>query len=99
MITVLLLMLAGMLTGFLLRRETTILKINEKLTSLAIYVLLFLLGISVGLNKMIIQHLDRIGLQALLITIGAISGSVVALWILYRHFFKTTQPTQKQHEE
>lgn len=88
MITVLLLMLAGMATGFLLRQRPVILKISEKLTSVAIYILLFLLGISVGLNKMIIRHLDRIGLQAVLITFGAVFGSVLTIWILYRFVFK-----------
>lgn len=99
MIIVLLLMLAGMLTGFALRQRSIVLKINEKLTSVAIYILLFLLGISVGLNKTIIQQLDKIGIQALIITLGAISGSVLTLWILYRTFLKDLKPSNEQHEE
>ena len=99
MIIVLLLMLAGILAGFALRQKSIVLKINEKLTSVAIYILLFLLGISVGLNKTIIQQLDKIGIQALIITIGAISGSVLTLWILYRFFLKDLKPGNKHYEE
>ena len=91
MITVLLIMLAGILTGFAINRYPLAIKVNDKLISWAIYMLLFLLGISVGLNKTIVQNLDKIGIQALIITIGAISGSVLALWIVYRLLFEEEQ--------
>lgn len=99
MITVLLIMLAGIATGFLLRQKPMVLKISGKLTSIAIYILLFLLGISVGLNKTILNHFDRIGFQAFLITLGAISGSVAVLWIVYRFLFNDTQPNLPENEE
>lgn len=91
MITVLLIMIAGILTGLAINKYPFAIKVNDKLISWAIYVLLFLLGISVGLNKTIIQNLDKIGFQALIITFGAIAGSVLALWILYRLLFKDEQ--------
>ena len=91
MITVLLIMLAGILTGFAINKYPRAIKVNDKLISWAIYMLLFLLGISVGLNKTIVQNLDKIGIQALIITIGAISGSVLALWIVYRLLFEEEQ--------
>lgn len=87
MITVLLVMLAGILTGFFINNSPRLIKANEKLISWAIFLLLFLLGISVGINKTIIRNLDQIGFQALIITLGAITGSVITLWILYRYFF------------
>jgi uncharacterized membrane protein YbjE (DUF340 family) len=99
MIIVLLLMLAGIIAGFALNRYPKVIQLNDKLTSLAIYVLLFLLGISVGLNKTIIQNLDKIGLQAFIITIGAISGSVFALYFVYRFVFKTRQTKGDPHEK
>lgn len=99
MITVLLVMLAGILIGFKINRYPVAIKLNDKLTSLSIYVLLFLLGISVGLNKTIIQNLHKIGFQAVIITLGAISGSVLTLWLLYRFFFKTEQIKGGQDEE
>lgn len=91
MIIVLVVMLSGILIGFAVNRFPKVIQINDKLISLTIYLLLFLLGISVGLNETIIQNLDKVGLQAVIITLGAISGSVFTLWLLYRYFFKTGQ--------
>jgi uncharacterized membrane protein YbjE (DUF340 family) len=99
MITVLLIMLTGILTGFAINKYPLAIKVNDKLISWAIYVLLFLLGISVGLNKTILQNLDKIGVQALIITVGAISGSVLALWILYRVLFREDSEKGGQNEK
>jgi uncharacterized membrane protein YbjE (DUF340 family) len=99
MTTVLLLMLAGICIGFAIHRYPAIIRINEKLITWAIYLLLFLLGISVGLNKTIIQNLNKIGLQAITITIGAITGSVLTLWLIYRLFFHVGQNTGGPDEE
>jgi uncharacterized membrane protein YbjE (DUF340 family) len=99
MITVLLLMLAGIFIGFLIHHNPGIIRVNEKLITWAIYLLLFLLGISVGLNKTIVQNLNKIGLQAIIITIGAISGSVLTLWLVYRLFFHIRQNTGGTDEE
>lgn len=89
MVTVLLVMLAGILIGFAINRFPRLIKLNDRFISYAIYLLLALLGISVGLNKTIIQNLDKIGVQALIITIGAIAGSVFTLWVVYRVFFNS----------
>jgi uncharacterized membrane protein YbjE (DUF340 family) len=99
MATVLLIMLAGILTGFAVNRFPLVVKLNDKLISWAIYGLLFLLGISVGLNKTIIQNLDKIGIQAFIITIGAIAGSVLTLGILYRVYFREEQNEEAKDEE
>lgn len=87
MITVLLLMVAGILAGLWLGKFPLIMKVNDRLISWAIYLLLFLLGVSVGTNEKVIQSLDSIGLQALLLTVGALAGSIATGWIIYRAFF------------
>lgn len=99
MIIVLLLMLAGVFVGFFISRYPHLIRLNDKLTSVAIYALLFLLGISVGLNKTIIQNLDKIGVQAIVITLGAVSGSVLSLWFLYRLFFQPKKNDGGRNEE
>lgn len=88
MITVLVVMLAGIFLGFFLNRFPKTIEVNNRLISGAIYLLLFLLGISVGLNKTIMQNLAKIGGQALIISLGAIAGSVLSLWFVYRFFFQ-----------
>jgi len=87
MITVLLLMVAGILAGLWLGKFPFIMKVNDRLISWAIYLLLFLLGVSVGTNEKVIQSLDSIGLQALVLTVGALVGSIAMGWIIYRAFF------------
>ena len=92
-------MLAGIVVGFLLSNRRNLLKINEKLITWAIFGLLLLLGISVGVNKTIIQNLDRIGIQSAIITTGAVTGSVLVLWALYHLFFKAEQTKGAGDEE
>ena len=87
MIIVLLLMAAGVFVGWWLGKFPLVMKINDRLISWAIYLLLFLLGVSVGTNKTVIQSLDSIGFEALLLTIGALAGSIAMGWIIYRTFF------------
>ena len=63
----------------------------QKLINYAIFLLLFLLGITVGANGDVMNNLDSIGLEALLITLAAIAGSVLCAWGVYRFFFMATK--------
>lgn len=97
MITVLVLMVAGILIGMYIKQIAAWIKYIDKIISVTIYVLLFLLGISVGLNDKIISNLDSIGLDALIISAGAITGSVLVSWGVYHFFFRTH--STENHEE
>lgn len=88
---VLLLMTTGVVLGFVLDKFPKIIQAIEKSISWAIYLLLFLLGISVGTNEQIINNLDSIGWQALVITIGGVVGSVLLAWLLYVLVFNKTK--------
>lgn len=63
-------------------------KVVQKLIVWAIWALLFLLGLSVGSNHQIMDNLGTIGLDAVLITLGAVAGSVLCAWVVYRFYFK-----------
>ncbi|MEA3318337.1 MAG: LysO family transporter [Bacteroidota bacterium] len=91
MITVLILMIAGILTGLIFRDKKKAIALNDKLTSGAIYLLLFFLGISIGTNKAILNNLENIGFQALIITIGALTGSLITAKICYNLFFRKNE--------
>lgn len=95
---VILVMIAGIFTGVLIHRKNQLIKINDRLITIAIYVLLFLLGISVGLNKTILNNIEILGFQALIITLGAVTGSVLVAWLIYKFFFQY-QPINTQDEE
>lgn len=99
MITVLLVMTAGIFAGAFIHKKPLLVKINDRLISVAIYVLLLLLGISVGLNKTIVQNIGTLGFQALVITLGAVLGSVLFSWLVFRVFFSSKVNKNIKYEE
>ena len=74
-------MLTGMLLGYLLRSKR--LTWIHKVITLLIWLLLFLLGNDVGGNEAIVKGLHAIGLEALIITAAAVTGSTLAAWGLW----------------
>ncbi len=81
-------MISGIIVGFLVKSKKRLVKGNDKLTTWAIYALLFLMGIGIGANKTIMGSLHTLGLKALAISLGAIAGSVLLGWVTYKLFFK-----------
>ncbi len=79
----------GIAIGWLLRDKKKARKGVDAAVTWAVYLLLFLLGISVGINKDIINNFTRIGYQAFWLTFGAVAGSVLLAWLVYHFFFKT----------
>lgn len=91
MVTVVAIMTAGMLVGYFIRKRTTLIKINDKLIMYAIYLLLFILGLSIGANEVIMKNLPTLGLKALALTLGGVIGSVLLGWLTYVRFFKSRE--------
>lgn len=91
MITVLIIMTAGIITGWILHHKNTFLKRISELTNWAIYLLLFLLGLSVGTDEKILNNFDKIGYISVLITVFAVAGSILVSWITYIFFFKKSK--------
>jgi uncharacterized membrane protein YbjE (DUF340 family) len=89
MLTVVIIMAIGIATGFLIRSRSKFVTIADKLTMWSIYLLLFLLGIAIGANEIIVKNLPTLGVKALIITIGGIMGSVLLSWVVYHFIFKT----------
>lgn len=82
MFTVISVMLGGILAGYLLRRKR--LAFVQKAITPLIWLLLFLLGNEAGNNKQIMQGLHTLGVEALLITLAAVAGSILAAWGLWQ---------------
>lgn len=91
MFIVILFLISGIVIGSLLQRKESLLKIIDRLSTWFIYVFLFLLGISVGGDEEIIDNFGKLGIQAIILTMGAISGSVLASYFVYRRFFKESE--------
>lgn len=80
-------MFVGIVVGFLLRDKIQI-KTNRIVTVL-IWLLLFVLGIEVGSNKDLVNNLNNIGLDAFIIGIAGVLGSIFGAklfwnWIKYK---------------
>jgi len=81
-------MLGGMLLGFLLKTKQRIVTANEKLITYAIYLLLFLMGVSIGSNELIMNSLSSLGTLALLLSASAVAGSILTGFLVFKLFFK-----------
>ncbi len=79
--------MAGILAGFFLRGKSKIIIIADRVTTGAICLLLFLIGLSVGGNEIIINSFAKIGAQALVLTAGSVSGSVMISYFVYVYVF------------
>ena len=88
MATILILMFSGILLGFPFRRKRIFIHATEKIAGLSIYLLLFLLGMSVGVNDKVISNFGNIGIIAILLAFSGITGSVILSVIVYRFFFR-----------
>lgn len=86
MLIVIGIMFFGVSVGLLLRNTPP--KFLPKFINVVIYALLLMLGISVGANEMIVNNLHTLGVQALVITVGALAGSIFLSWLLFRFLFK-----------
>ena len=89
MVIVIGLMVCGIILGQIFKNKN--LFFIPKLLNYAIYLLLLLLGISIGANDHVMNHLDTIGWDALLITLVATMGSVLCAWGIYRLYFMHTK--------
>lgn len=78
----------GIIIGWIFHSRKKFLKLTSYLTNWAIYLLLFLLGISVGANEKIIANFDKIGFQAISLTLFAVGGSILFSWAVYHIFFR-----------
>ena len=79
-------MLSGVLIGYILRNIRAIPALVSKINIYIIFLLLFVMGLSVGSNPQVIQGLGPLGLLG--ISVVSIAGSVFLSWIVYRHLFK-----------
>lgn len=69
-------MLCGIVTGALFRRLISR-KLISGLTLASIFLLLFLLGVAIGGNRQLLDSLPSLGLQAMLIMLFCVAGSII----------------------
>ena len=77
--------LCGVVAGFGLRRWKGLQHVNSTIT------MTFVIGLSVGENRLIVSNLWSYGSQALLISLASILGSAIGGWALYKYVLKSKQ--------
>jgi len=80
--------LAGIAVGFFFKEKEKFLVCFEKISSATIYLLLFLMGLAVGTNATVLNSFPKVGKIAIVLTFGALTGSIVFSFIIDRLFFK-----------
>jgi len=89
MFIVLAFMFVGILTGYLFKSHK--IRFQNGVILTLIWVLLFLLGLQVGMNDNVVNKFASLGLEAAVIAVAATFGSVVAAKLLWGSI--------KNHEE
>lgn len=90
MFSIIMIALCGVVAGFGLRRWKGLQHVNSTIT-ITICFMLFVLGLSVGENRLIVSNLWSYGSQALLISLASILGSAISGWALYKYVLKSKQ--------
>ena len=84
-------LLLGVFIGRFLRDFSKIQIAINKMVMVVIFLLLFLLGVSIGKNDMILDNLTTLGMQAWWLTLGGVLGSVILAKIVYVKFYKSIE--------
>ncbi|MFO8002123.1 MAG: lysine exporter LysO family protein [Marinilabilia sp.] len=71
------LFIAGIIAGVFLPNRPRLLELTDRLVMVAVFALLFFLGISVGTDPRIVNNITTLGWQAVAISSGAILGSLL----------------------
>ncbi|MDR0974058.1 MAG: lysine exporter LysO family protein [Prevotellaceae bacterium] len=95
MLIVLAILLAGILVGYFSKWR---LRRIDRLIIVIIWTLLFVLGIEVGSNEAIVSRIRTIGVDALIVTTGAVVGSTAFAWALWM-FIRPRTPRQDAYKQ
>ncbi len=98
MLFILALLCGGLLAGRLLSRKRELIRTFDRLTTWSIYLLLFLMGVSIGTNKDIIANLSSLGLKAIIIAAFSLGGSILLSVVTYHFFFRKYNGFAKKAE-
>jgi len=87
MLVIVIILASGLLLGRLLRK-TSIPKNIGIAVNITLMLLLFALGVSVSSNDEVLRNFPLIGLDALILSLAAILGSIICGRFVYNKFFR-----------
>lgn len=81
---------AGVPVGYRTKKLPTFVSLIGKMTTWAVYALLFLLGLSLGNNDAVFARIPELGLRSLVISVFALLGSVGITFFVERFCLRDT---------
>ena len=90
-IVLLALMIGGGAIGYFFRERKKLITGAGRFITYVVYVLLLVMGLSVGINDELFRDLPRVGLQSLVITIFALAGSIFFAWLFGKFLVRPIQ--------
>jgi uncharacterized membrane protein YbjE (DUF340 family) len=88
----------GILVGYLARGRSHWIKWADRATEASTYLLLLLLGVSVGANETVMGALGRLGWQAFALSLGSVAGSVLLVTAVSRYIPIAAPPEEPDAE-
>jgi uncharacterized membrane protein YbjE (DUF340 family) len=88
MLKVFIFLFAGIITGFLLREKKRVVAFFEKALMFSVFLLLFFFGAEAGLNEKVTSTFFSSGINGILISVGAVLGSILFSIPVYFFIFK-----------
>jgi uncharacterized membrane protein YbjE (DUF340 family) len=85
-------LLIGLLIGAILKKHIRSPKVFDMPVNIALYLLLFTLGISAGSNEKITSQLHHLGLTAFLISAIVVVCCACLAYLLYKYVFLSKEP-------
>ena len=79
-------LVVGVLIGWFVRVPSALSSRLGRLASLSLFVMLLALGAQIGSDKGLLDKLGALGLEALVLCLFSIAGSVGFLWLAVRKF-------------
>lgn len=79
------------IAGFVIGKysgQPGLLKMNDLLTSILLYLLLFVFGVNFGLHKEMLEKMGQLGWEVIILTVGGIIGSSILAGIMGNRFIR-----------
>lgn len=80
-------MLCGAVIGYFVRDRKSVQKTGTVI-QVVVCALLYMLGLSIGSNRFLIDHLSYFCGQAAFIAFMSLTGSLLASWLVFHTFFR-----------
>ena len=77
LLAIIFIFLIGCLLGYLIKSRSKVLRAMKGLQDLFMAILLILLGYSVGNDPLVLSGIYTLGFEALILTAGAVTGSIL----------------------